>query len=400
MLPLLRFICVVLVLAMVRAVPADESDSAALRLTRAALLIDTHIDVPYRLQENWMDVSRATDDGDFDYPRAVAGGLNIPFMSIYTPAKSETDGTAFQLAHQLIDNVEALVARAPERFVMVHHTKAALQAQAEGKIGLALGMENGAPVNGDLKNLQQFYDRGIRYITLTHGNSNHISDSSYDEQRPWQGLSPFGRQLVAEMNRLGIMIDISHVSDEAFYQVMELSRAPAIASHSSARHFTPGWERNMADDMIVKLAEKGGVIQINFGSSFITKQAHEWHNTYSDQRDEHLAINRWDKNSDVAKAYSKEYREANPFPYAKLADVADHFDHVRNLVGIDHIGIGSDFDGVGDSLPEGLKDVSMYPMLVAELLRRGYSESDLRKILGGNLLRVWRQVEALAGQQQ
>ena len=156
----------------------------------------------------------------------------------------------------------------------------------------------------------------------------------------------------------------------------------------------------MNDDMIKKLAGKGGVIQINFGSSFITNEAHSWQNTYSEQRDEHLAINRWDKDSDAAKAYSKEYRQSHPYPYASVAEVADHFDHVRALAGIDHIGIGSDFDGVGDSLPAGLKDVSMYPNLVAELMRRGYSESELRKILGGNLLRVWRQVEALAGQQQ
>jgi membrane dipeptidase len=194
------------------------------------MIVDTHIDVPYRLQEGWVDVTRGTDEGDFDYDRARLGGLNLPFMSIYTPAELEAEGGSFELANQLIDNVEALVGRAPEKFVLVTSTGEAEQARKQGLIGLAMGMENGSPIEGDLENLQFFFDRGIRYITLAHSLGNHISDSSFDEERQWSGLSPFGREVVREMNRQGIMVDISHVSDEAFYQVLEITKAPVIAS--------------------------------------------------------------------------------------------------------------------------------------------------------------------------
>lgn len=377
-----------LVLVAVACAADDGMDS------RDWILIDTHIDVPYRINKSWVDVSGAAGDGNFDYDRAIAGGLDIPFMSIYTPAASEADGTAWQLANQLIDAVEAITARAPERFMLVYSVADANKANADAnRIGLALGMENGAPIAGKLENLQHFYDRGIRYITLAHSKSNHISDSSYDENRQWGGLSEFGKKVIAEMNRLGIMIDISHVSDAAFYQVIELSKTPIIASHSSARHFTPGWERNMSDEMILKLGENGGVIQINYGSPFVTQEALGWHNVFKEARDKYLKTNQFDENSDAATAFQLDYREQYPFPYASISQVADHYDHVIALVGIDHVGIGSDFDGVGDSLPEGLKDVAAYPALIAEFERRGYSAVDIGKILGLNLLRVWKAVE-------
>jgi membrane dipeptidase len=372
---------------------SDATDS------RGYVLIDTHIDVPYRMKKAWVDVTTATEDGDFDYDRAITGGLDIPFMSIYTPPKAEEDGSAWQIANQLIDGVEAITARAPDRFVMVHSVADAKKAHVDGnRIGLALGMENGAPIAGKLENLQHFYNRGIRYITLAHSKSNHISDSSYDENRQWDGLSEFGQEVVAEMNRLGIMIDVSHVSDAAFEQVMELSKAPVIASHSSARHFTPDWERNMSDDMIRQLAANGGVIQINFGSDFISQETREWSNTYKAIREPFLKANNFDDDSDAAEAFKLDYREKNPYAFTTLASVVDHYDHVIKLVGVDHVGIGSDYDGVGDSLPEGLKDVSAYPALIAEFERRGYSNSDIRKILGLNLLRVWQAVEDYASQ--
>ena len=260
-----------------------------------------------------------------------------------------------------------------------------------------MGMENGSPIEGDLKNLQYFHDRGIRYITLAHGLSNHISDSSYDDNKRWDGLSEFGEQVVREMNRLGIMVDISHVSDAAFWDVMEITTAPAIASHSSPRHFTPGWERNIADDMIVRLAENGGVVMINFGSSFLTQKARDYGTLRSDARDAYLAENGLEASEETLAAFDEQFEaEQGGYPYATLDETLDHFDYVRDLVGIDHVGIGSDYDGVGDSLPIGLKDVSDYPNLVEGLLRRGYSEEDVRKVLGGNLLRVWREVEAAA----
>ena len=192
------------------------------------------------------------------------------------------------------------------------------------------------------------------------------------------------------------MVDISHVSDEAFYQVLELSRVPVIASHSSARHFTPGFERNMSDEMIRALAAKGGVIMINFGSSFLTGEAARWFEQMKEAREKYLEQNHFDEHGQEAELFQQAYRKDHPFPYADLDDVLAHFVHVIDLVGVAHVGIGSDFDGVGDSLPEGLKDVSHYPRLVGKLQEQGYSAADIESILGGNLLRVWRAVEDYA----
>jgi membrane dipeptidase len=245
--------------------------------------------------------------------------------------------------------------------------------------------------------VQHFFDRGIRYITLAHGLSNHISDSSYDENKQWDGLSEFGVEVVKEMNRLGIMVDISHVSDAAFWDVMDVTSAPAIASHSSARHFTPGWERNIADDMIVRLAENGGVVMINYGSAFLTQNAQDYGNAKRAAATAYMEEHELEFSEEAMNKFNEAYEaEHGTYPYATLDETLDHFDHVRNLVGIDHLGIGSDYDGVGDSLPVGLKDVSSYPTLIEGLLGRGYSEEDIRKVLGGNLLRVWRKVEAAA----
>jgi membrane dipeptidase len=377
---------------------ADDNAAARLehakKLVQQSALVDTHIDVPYRLLKNWEDVTAATAEGDFDYPRARAGGLDVSFMSIYTKAELEAEGGSYGMANRLIDHVEAIAARAPERFMLVDSVASAEQAFASGRVGLAMGMENGSPLDGKLENVRHFYDRGVRYITLTHSLSNHISDSSYDEQRQWQGLSPFGREVVTEMNRVGVMVDISHVSDQAFWQVLEVSKVPVIASHSSVRHFTPGFERNMSDDMIEALARAGGVIMINFGSSFVTAVANQWSADKDKVQDAWLQSNGVEKGSAEEEAFEEQYREQHPPPYATLSDVADHFDHVVKLAGVNHLGIGSDFDGVGDSLPVGLKDVGAYPGLVAELLKRGWSDEDIGKILGGNLFRVWRAVEA------
>ena len=224
--------------------------------------------------------------------------------------------------------------------------------------------------------------------------SNHIADSSYDLRRQWKGLSPFGKELIVEMNKLGIMVDISHVSDDAFYQAVAISKVPVIASHSSLRAFTPGFERNMDDDMIKALGKNGGVVQINFGSTFVSKVARSWSDTLSNKRKE--IEEKEGKDSDLAKSFEKKYTDKNPMPFATVDTVLDHIDHVVKLIGIDHVGIGSDYDGVGDSLPEGLKDVSTYPNLVQGLLDRGYSDKDITKILSGNLLRVWRANEAYA----
>lgn len=378
-------------------VSADEykASERAVKLAQENMLIDTHIDVPYRLTEHWEDVTKATASGDFDYPRAVAGGLNVPFMSIYIPAQLEqTPGASKQLAHQLIDSMEALAWRAPDKFAMAYDVADVEKQFEQGLISLALGMENGSPMEGDMANLKEFYDRGIRYITLSHSLSNHIADSSYDIRRQWNGLSPFGKELVKEMNNIGMMIDISHVSDDAFWQTLEITKAPVIASHSSLRRYTPGFERNMSDEMIKALGENGGVIMINFGSTFVTQAANRYRDMINQQIEQ--VKEKYGADSDEAKTRIAELQKDNPFPFATLEQVLDHIDHVVKLIGIDHVGIGSDYDGVGDSLPVGLKDVSTYPNLVQGLLDRGYSEADIKKILNENLLRVWREVEAYA----
>lgn len=374
----------------------DLSEQAR-KLARNSIIVDTHIDVPYRLEEEWADVSQATESGDFDYPRAVAGGLNAAFMSIYTPSRLQEEGGSRELAEELIDMVRTIAAESPDKFAIAYSPLDVERHFSEGLLSLPLGMENGAPIGDDLASLGHFYDRGIRYITLTHALSNRISDSSYDDNKQWGGLSDFGVQVVREMNRLGIMVDVSHISDDAFWDVMEVTEAPAIASHSSARHFTPGWERNMADDMIVRLAENGGVIMINFGSAFLTQEAWEYSQARSDAYDAWLEESGIERSDDVWREFREKYEaEHGPYPYATLEQTLDHFDHVIRLTGVEHVGIGSDYDGVGDSLPVGLKDVSSYPNLVGGLLSRGYSEKDVRKILGENLLRVWREVDAVA----
>ncbi|MGJ8679753.1 dipeptidase [Paraglaciecola sp.] len=366
---------------------AIEVSDKAHKLAQENIIVDTHIDVPYRLNDKWEDVTKATQGGDFDYTRAKKGGLNAPFMSIYIPATLDNSPQSTALADKLIDYMEAIVGRAPNKFAIAKSVDDVKQQFKKGLISLPLGMENGSPIQGDLANLKHFYDRGIRYITLAHSQSNHISDSSYDLRRQWKGLSPFGKDLIKEMNNLGIMVDISHVSDAAFYQAIKLTKTPVIASHSSLRQFTPGFERNMDNKMIKALGKNGGVIQINFGSTFVTKRANAWSKKRS--AEQKAVEEKFGKDSEQYKNFRKSFAEKNPLPFASLDSVLDHIDHVVKLIGIDHVGIGSDYDGVGDSLPTDLKDVSTYPNLIQGLLNRGYSDQDIIKILNGNLLRVW-----------
>jgi membrane dipeptidase len=379
-------------------------DNAALatEIAMNTIIVDTHIDVPYRLygqmdeDGTWIDVGYATEGGDLDYPRSVAGGLNAPFMSVYLPAETEAAGTATKIADELIDMVERIANENPKKYAIATSTADVEAHFAAGLISLPMGMENGAPIAGSMENLQHFYDRGIRYITLTHGKANHISDSSYDPERPHGGLSDFGKELVPAMNNIGIMIDISHVSDEAFWDAIKISKVPVIASHSSARHFTPGFERNMNDDMIKGLGDNGGVIHINYGSSFLTEEANQYRPNIAKAYTADLEAKGVEGTDELRDAFVKEYTTKHPYPYATLDQTLDHFDHVVKLVGIDHVGIGSDYDGVGDSLPVGLKDVASYPTLIKGLLDRGYSEEDVKKVLSGNLMRVWKAVEVYA----
>ncbi|WP_394805276.1 dipeptidase [Kordiimonas aquimaris] len=375
---------------------APDISETANRIAQETIIIDGHIDVPYRLAAGWEDVSSATATGDFDYLRAVKGGLNAPFMSIYTPAQYDGTEKAKEHADEMINIVERIAAESPNKFTVAKSVADVENAFSKGMIALPLGMENGSPLLDELDNLDYFHERGIRYITLAHSKSNKISDSSYDPERQWDGLSPFGEQVVKRMNELGIMVDISHVSDAAFWDVMDITATPVIASHSSARNFTPGFERNMDDDMIRALAKNGSVIMINYGSSFLTEDANQYNSKLGVAYTKHITDNGLEDTEEVRQAFRKEYAVTTPYPYATLDDVLDHFDHAVKLAGIDHVGIGTDYDGVGDSLPTDLKDVASYPNLVAGLLGRGYSEDDIKKILSGNVLRVWRTVEAYA----
>lgn len=374
----------------------DDVAARAARLAKELLIVDTHIDVPYRLLEKMEDISVRTESGDFDYPRARAGGLDAAFMSIYVPAELQEKGGARDYADRLIDMVEKFEADWPDKFSIAHSPADVRRLFSEGIIALPMAIENGAPIENDLANVAHFHRRGIRYITLTHSKPNQICDSSYDKERTWNGLSPFGREVVREMNRVGVMIDVSHLTDAAVRQVTALSSAPVIASHSSCRKFTPGWERNMDDESIRLLARTGGVIQINFGSAFLDEAANRQSVKLWDDLGAFREQNDLTSDHPRVQEFRDEYYKDSPKIYAGLSVVVDHIDHVVKLVGIDHVGLGSDFDGVGDSLPAGLKDVSGYPNLIRVLLERGYSEQDIRKICGENLLRVWSEVERIA----
>lgn len=372
----------------------ESVEDRAQRLAQETIIIDGHVDLPYRLHhiadegKPMPDLSVNGEEGDFDAAKAKEGGLNAPFMSIYIPSKHQVEGGAKKLADTLIDSVETIIGKWPADFAKAH-TPAELRANFKaGRISLLMGIENGAAIEDDLANVKHFFDRGVRYITLTHAKDNLICDSSYDDTNTWGGMSPFGRKVVAEMNRLGILVDISHVDDETFYEVMKISSKPVIASHSSMRHFTPGFERNMNDDMVRALAENGGVVMINFGSTFISQTSIEWRGRMKAEEERFVSANQGADEA-ATEAHIKTWTEANPFPYATAADVANHIDRVVQLVGVDHVGFGSDFDGVGDSLPVGLKNAAGYPQLIQILLERGYTDADIAKISSGNLLRVW-----------
>jgi len=378
----------------------------AIELAHRYIILDGHVDLPYRLQtrnfrleREYLGIPIETTDGDFDYVRAKKGGLDAPFMSIFIPASYQEDanGGAVALADELIDMVVGIAEAHPDHFAIATSPTDIEANFTKGLISLPMGMENGAPML-TFDDVAHFYDRGIRYVTLTHAKNNHICDSSYDSERKWNGLSPYGKELIGEMNRMGIMVDVSHISDSTFYQVMELSTAPVIASHSSCRKFTPDFERNMNDDMIRRLGENAGVIQINFGSSFLDPEIQRLNEAYRDTLNTLLESQGLTRDSADAEPIIAAFRESHPKLYADVETVANHIDHVVGIAGIDHVGLGSDFDGVGDSLPTGLKDVSGYPNLIYVLLKRGYSDADIEKICSGNLLRVWREVEAIAGE--
>lgn len=387
-------------LTLATAAPAQDLD-AARRLARQAVIVDTHIDAPGILMDTWADLGQEAKDREFDYAKARRGGLDVAFMSIYTSPKQDADGSAWQVAHQMLDSVEALAQRHPDRFALLTSPKDVERLRQGGRVLLAMGMENGAPLGDDIANVQRFYDRGVRYITLAHSAANRLADSSYAAEKPWNGLSPFGKQVVAEMNRLGMMVDVSHLADASAWEAIRLSTVPVIASHSAFRHFTPGFERNISDEIAKAVAARGGVVQVPFGTAFINPdsaadmQAHFRARQAFDQRN--AALKAQGKPLEDREAFEKAWADAHPVRASTLAQVLDQIDYGVKLLGIDHIGLGSDFDGVDGELPAQLRTVADYPNLVAGLQARGYGDADIRKILGGNLLRAWTQIEAGAG---
>lgn len=393
-----------LALALALSTPAAQADqplSAGQRFAQDAIIVDTHIDAPSLLLREWADLGLDAPKVEFDYPRARQGGLDIAFMSIYTSPGEDAAGTATQTAHTQIDAVEAMVGRRPEQFAVLRSPKdfEGLNAHNQ-RVLLALGMENGAPIGADLSKLKLFFDRGVRYITLAHSEDNRISDSSYSRKRTWKGLSPFGEKVVDEMNRLGIMVDVSHLSDDAVRAVLARSKAPVIASHSGLRHFTPGFERNLSDELAKAIAAKGGVVQVVFGNAFVDPASAADTQAYfvasAKFEQEQAAARKRGETPKSAEAFDKEWEAAHPPRAVKIDAVLDQIDYAVKLLGADHVGIGSDFDGVSGALPQGLKSVADYPNLIEGLKARGHSDETIRKVLGANLLRVWSEVEAKA----
>ncbi|MBV8841462.1 MAG: dipeptidase [Bryobacterales bacterium] len=344
------------------------SDTEVMRVHRSALLIDTHNDVTSRTVDGF-DIGSRAPGGHTDIARLREGGVGATFFAAYVASRYVEGNRAANRTLQMIDTVRHdIVARYPNDFTLATSVKDIEEARKRGKIAALIGIEGGHAIEDSLRLLRNYYVLGVRYMTLTHTNTNNWADSSGDIDNPQvkhhNGLTDFGKDVVREMNRLGMIVDISHVADKTFWDALAVSQAPIFASHSSARALTKV-PRNMTDEMIVALAKKGGVIDVNFNCGFISQ-----------------------------KAADAEARKEKP-PRATLADVVAHIDHIRKIAGIDAIGIGSDFDGV-ECTPEGLDDVSKFPNLTRALLEKGYTPEDIRKIYGENFLRVMRAVEMAA----
>ena len=379
----------------------EKQKEKAAKIHAKVLTIDTHADVPINMMKDGFDVAAKHDfdkDGSqIDFPRMKEGGMDGMFFAVYlgqgrrTP---EATAEAKEKALAIFDKIHTAVAANPDVAGIATTPKDAYELQKQGKRAVFFGMENGWPVGNDLANLELFYDLGLRYITLSHSANNDICDSSTDPDGPeYNGLSPFGEKVVQEMNRLGIMVDISHVSDSTFYDVMRLTKAPAIASHSSCRALC-NHPRNLTDDMIRALAKNGGVIQINFVPSFVKEPSQQQELSMKAIR---LKMRQVDLSDDDKKALYQEMKDmrakyAGDMP--TVAEGVDHIEHVIKLVGVDHVGIGMDMDGGGQLV--GCQDVSEIGNITVELVRRGYSEKDLEKIWGGNIMRVLAATEKVA----
>ena len=397
----------VLMLLAVTAVAAqsDPMLERARKLLADGPVIDGHNDLPWELRNrvqgdlDKLDVSQRQPTAPLpalmtDIPRLREGGVGGQFWSVYVPVTmTGADATAATL--EQIDIVHRLVAKYPSTFAMALTADDIDRAQKQGKIASLIGVEGGHCINGSLGVLRMFYALGARYMTLTHTSNTPWADSATDTPRS-NGLSPFGESVVREMNRLGMLVDLSHVAPSTMAAAIRVSRAPVIFSHSSARAVTDV-PRNVPDDILKQVTANGGIVMVTFVPGFVSPAVAAYTKRETDRQTAATAESRGD--AAAGKAIMDSWHAANPAPRATVTDVADHIDHVKAVAGIDHIGLGGDFDGI-TSVVQGLEDVSTYPHLVAELLRRGYSDDDIRKITRRNILRVMRQVEATAARLQ
>lgn len=367
----------------------------ALAIHKKAIVVDTHNDVTMKLFHENLDIGVRHKEGHFDLPRAKEGGLSAEFFSIFIP-NSKDDQHPAKYALDLIDAVYESVRKNPQKAGMAFTAADIRRLKKEGKLAVLMGMENGSPVEHSLGLLRDFYRLGVRYITLTHSSNNYISDSSFDTKPRWHGLSDFGKAMVREMNRLGMLVDISHLADAAARDVLAISQTPVIASHSALRHFC-NIHRNMPDHILKSLAKNGGVVQINFFSGFLSQKF--WDRMTELKKELEPKIDALkEKYKDDENAYWNAYGklfEPYELPVPDVSAIVDEIDYAVKIAGSDHVGLGSDFDGV-TSLPKGMEDVTHLPMITYLLLKRGYSESDILKILGGNLLRVMEANEKFA----
>ena len=369
------------------------------KIHKAILTVDTHCDTPMRLMRSGFDLGVRNEDGCVDFPRMKEGGLNAEFLAVFIgqgPRNPEGYKGAYDRVVETFEKIYDNVEKNSDMAELAFTVDDAYRIRKSGKCIAFIGIENGYPVGKGLSKVEEFYKLGARYITLSHSSNNDICDSSTDEGgAEHNGLSEFGQQVVKEMNRLGMMVDVSHISDEAFYDVIGKSTSPVIASHSSCRALCES-PRNLDDDMLMALKDNGGVIQICILSNYLKQpepnpvleqklnEIREKYNDFEDLSEEEFARAR------------REYYEVRN-QYRKLAtveDAVDHIDHVVQLIGIDHVGIGSDFDGGGGI--EGVMDVSQMKNITHELLRRGYTRNEIEKIWGGNIMRVLRENEKIA----
>lgn len=386
---------------------SQTSLSKVEEIHQQVLTVDSQIDWPARQLRNpsfnpaILNTYGEENSGQWDLVRMKQGGLDVIFMSIYTSQKERTNEghiKAKKTALQLIEITQEMIKNNSDKVELALNPTDAYRLEKEGKGAIFLGMENGYPLGKDIDNVEFFFNQGIRYITLTHFLNNEIGDSSTDQKQEWNGLSPFGEEVVKKMNQLGIMIDISHVHDDTFWDVIKLTKAPIIASHSSAKALR-NHPRNMDEEMLKAIAKNGGVVQVCLLDNYIKeiKQNPEREKALAKLATQIQALRNGELNSLETEELMAQLRQIEQqFPKQKptIADAVDHIDYMVKIMGIDHVGIGSDFDGGGGL--KGLEDVSKMPKITEELLRRGYSLDDIEKIWGGNLMRVFTEVQNVA----